>query len=236
MNLMVSCMVQDADGVIYVGTGDGGRAATYNGLGQQGYDNSFVGTGVYKLVDDVFTPVVTPNGDDWLYVNDIAVAGSTLLAATNNGLKYSTDKGETWHEAIAGRADVVKVGSDNTIVASVEGMIYIGKNANHLTCHSAEGSSMAGDTLLPTAAGLLEIGIAPSNPNVIYAACIDGSGIHSGIYVSENKGETWSVVLPTIAALQGHNVRPGDRRFHDLFQRLPALRSPHHGLQPQECQ
>ena len=60
MNLMVSCMAQDADGVIYVGTGDGGRAATYNGLSQQGYEISFVGTGIYKLVNDVFTPVVTP--------------------------------------------------------------------------------------------------------------------------------------------------------------------------------
>ncbi len=209
MNLMVSCMAQDADGVIYVGTGDGGRAATYNGLSQQGYENSFVGTGIYKLVNDVFTPVVTPDGDDWLYVNDIAVAGDVILAATNNGLKYSNDKGETWHEAVAGRADVVKVGSDKTIFASVDGMLYIGKNANHLTCHSSEDTNATADTLLPAAAGLLEVGIAPSNPNVVYAACIDASGVHTGIYVSENKGETWTVVLPAISALQGHNVFEG---------------------------
>ena len=209
MNLMVSCMVQDADGVIYVGTGDGGRSASYNGLSQQGYDNSFVGTGIYKLVNDVFEPVVTPNGDDWLYVNDIAVAGDVIIAATNNGLKYSSDKGETWHEAVAGRADVVKVSSDNTIVATVDGKLYIGKNANHLTCHSTDDLSATGDTLLPAAAGLLEVGISPSNPNVIYAAGIDGSGVHTSIYVSENKGETWSVVLPSISSLQGHNVFEG---------------------------
>ncbi len=209
INLMVSCMAQDADGVIYVGTGDGGNAATYNGLSQQSYDNSFVGTGVYKLVDDVLTPIVTPDGEDWLYVNDIAVAGDVIIAATDNGLKYSNDKGETWHEAIAGKADVVKVGSDKTIVASVDGMVYIGSRVNHLTCHSTAGNNMSGDTLLPTAAGLFEIGIAPSNPNVIYAASIDGNGVHTGIYASDNKGETWSVILPSTNSSQGHNVFEG---------------------------
>ena len=208
-NLMVSCMAQDADGVIYVGTGDGGNAATVNGLSQQGYDNSFVGTGIYKLVNNELTPIVTPEGDEWLYVNDIAIAGDVILAATNEGLKYSSDKGATWNMAIEGRADVVKVGNDNSIVASVDGMIYVGNRANHLTCHSTEGNSMAGDTLLPKAAGLLEIAIAPSNPQVIYAACIDGTGAHSGIYVSENRGENWTVILPSVTTNQGHNVFEG---------------------------
>ena len=208
-NLMVSCMAQDANGVIYVGTGDGGNAAVVNGLSQQGYDNSFVGTGIYKLVNDELTAIVTPDGDDWLYVNDIAVAGENLIAATNNGLKYSNDNGETWHTAIEGRADVVKVGSDNTIVASVDGMIYIGSRVNHMTCHSIAGNNMSGDTLLPTATGLLEIAIAPSDPKVIYAACIDGNGAHTGIYVSENKGENWNVALPSVTSNQGHNVFEG---------------------------
>ena len=212
LNLLVSCMAQDADGVIYVGTGDGGSAATYNGLSQQGYDNSFVGTGLYKLVGDEFTCIVAPEGDEWLYINDIAVLGDVIIVATNEGLKYSDDKGETWHVAIEGRADVVKatkVDETTTIVASVDGMIYIGSSVNHLTCHSVEGNNMAGDTLLPTAAGLLEVAIAPSNPKVIYAACINANGIHSGIYVSENKGKNWTVALPSVTANQGHNVFEG---------------------------
>ena len=209
LDLMVSCMTQDADGVIYVGTGDGSNAATYNGLNQQNYENSFVGTGIYKLVNDELTRIVTPTATDWLYVNDIAVAGNTLIAATNNGLKYSNDMGENWEVAVQGRADAVKVASDNTIVASVEGQLYIGSKANHLTCHSSSETMMEGDTLLPKAVGLLEIAIAPSNPKVIYAACIDGSGSHSGIYVSENKGANWSVALPTVTTNQGHNVFEG---------------------------
>ncbi len=209
LNLMVSCMAQDDNGVIYVGTGDGGNAASFNGLSQQGYENSFVGTGLYKLANDELTPIVTPEGDDWLYINDIATVGNNLIAATNNGLKYSNNMGETWRTVIEGRADVVKVGKDNTIVASIDGMLYIGGSVNHMTCHSIEGNSMAGDTLLPTATGLLEVAISPSNPNVIYAACIDGNGVHTGIYVSENKGGNWSVILPSVTIAQGHNVFEG---------------------------
>ena len=212
LNLMVSCMAQDADGAIYVGTGDGSNAAVYNGLSQQGYDNSFVGTGIYKLVNDEFTQIVAPEGDDWLYVNDIAVVGDVIIAATDNGLKYSNDKGASWNEAIEGKANSVKAikdGDNTTIVASVDGMIYIGSRVNHLTCHSIEGNNMSGDTLLPTAAGLLEVAIAPSDINIVYAACIDANGNHTGIYVSKNKGRNWSVILPGVTTNQGHNVFEG---------------------------
>lgn len=212
LNLMVSCMVQDEDGVIYIGTGDGSSAASYNGLSQQGYDNSFVGTGVYKLVNDELTQLVAPTGDDWLYVNDIAVVNNTIIAATNNGLKYSTDKGATWSEAIAGKADVVKavkVENNTTIVATVDGMVYVGSRVNNLICHSTDANTMQGDTLLPKATGLAEAAIAPTNPNTIYAAGIDGNGNHSGIYVSTNKGQNWSVVIPSVTANLGHNVFEG---------------------------
>ena len=212
LNLMVSCMVQDEDGVIYIGTGDGSSAASYNGLSQQGYDNSFVGTGVYKLVNDELTQLVAPTGDDWLYVNDIAVVDNTIIAATNNGLKYSTDKGATWSEAIAGKADVVKavkVENNTTIVATVDGMVYVGSRVNNLVCHSTDANTMQGDTLLPKAVGLAEAAIAPTNPNTIYAAGIDGNGNHSGIYVSTNKGQNWSVVIPSVTANLGHNVFEG---------------------------
>lgn len=207
-DLMVSCMTQDADGVIYIGTGDGDNAAVVNGLSQQGYENSFVGTGVYKLVNDEMTRIATPTTTDWLYVNDMAVAGNTLLVATNNGLKYSTDKGETWHQALDGKADVVKVGSDNAIVASVGGKIYIGSSVNSLVCHSHDGSAMAGDTLLPVAT-LLEVAISHNDPNIIYAAGINESGAHIGFYRSENKGANWNVILPAISTTQSHNVFEG---------------------------
>ena len=211
-NLMVSCRAQDNDGIIYVGTGDGGSAATYNGLSQQGYDNSFVGTGIWTIKarnNDEMVQLVAPTADEWLYVNDIVVVGNMVLAATSDGLKYSTDKGQNWTMAVEGNAMEVKVGSDNTIIASIDGRIYIGSDVNNLVCHSSTGNAMEGDTLLPKAAGLLDIAIAPSNANVIYAAAIGTDGVHAGVYVSENKGANWTVALPNVTANQGHNLYDG---------------------------
>ena len=209
LDLMVSCMTQDADGVIYVGTGDGNGSINYNGLSQQGYDNSFVGTGLYTLTNDEFELVKAPTADEWLYINDLAVAGNLLLAATDEGLMCSNDKGRNWTNAVEGKAVSVKVANDNTIVAVVDNQVYIGKNVNNLVCHSGTTNSLQGDSLLPQPAGTVDIAIAPTNSNIIYVAGIDGSGKHTGIFVSEDKGETWSIALPSVSNNQGHDLFGG---------------------------
>ena len=228
-DLMVSCMVLDADGTIYVGTGDGAAAATYNGLDQQGYDNSFIGTGIWTLNGDDLDQMAstTPSLNDvsaWSFVNDLAISGNTLFAATGEGLKYTTDKGQTWHNAkyidengdalpLEGNAIEVKALSDGTIMASVDGALYIGK-VNELVCHSVAGNNPTLDDFdniiaIPTAAGLLDITFAPQNENIMFASCINASGVHTGIYVSYNKGNTWEVALPAVTANIGNNVYGG---------------------------
>ena len=212
LDLMVSTMVQDKDGVIYVGTGDGGDNINHNGLTDMGYDNSFVGTGIYAIDarnNDAVTRVLAPTEEEWLYINELAIAGNILLAATPEGLKYSNDKGQTWNVAVEGNADEVKVGSD-VIVASVDGQIYIGTDVNDLVCHSHSGTNdMQGDTLLPKAAGLLDIAIAPQDDNIIYASCIDGNGEHVGIFVTYDKGATWTKIMPKVTSGMGHSVYEG---------------------------
>ena len=212
LDLMVSTMVQDKDGVIYVGTGDGGDNINHNGLDDLNYDNSFVGTGIYAIDtrnNDAVTQILAPTADEWLYVNELAIAGNILLAATPEGLKYSSDKGQNWQVAVEGNADEVKVGSDNVIVASVGGQIFIGTDVNNLVCHSGTGVQMQGDTLLPKAAGLLDIAIAPQDDNIIYASCIDGNGKHAGVFVTYDKGDTWIKILPNVTDGMGHSIYDG---------------------------
>ena len=213
LNLMVSCMAQDANGVIYVGTGDGEDAIVHNGLDQQSYDNSFVGTGLYTLKNDVFEQVVAPTEDAWLFVNDIAIAGDKVLAATNEGLMCSADGGRNWSTVIEGKAVSVKVGSDNTIVAAVGGHVYVGHDVNHLVDHSGTTNALQGDSLLPQGVdgGMIDLAIAPSDVNTIYVSLIGTNGIHTGVYVSTNKGETWRVAYPAVTTNppQGHNIYEG---------------------------
>jgi len=219
VDLMVSTMAQDKDGVIYVGTGDcgtvskfGNNTYDYNGLSQQGYTNGFIGTGIWTIDarnNDAMTQIVAPTADEWLYINEVAVVGNKLLVATPEGLKYTSNKGQSWHTILEGNAAQVKVGSGNVIVASVDGKIYIGDDINNLVCHSGETTQMEGDTLLPLAAAILDIAVSPKNDNVIYASSIDAQGNHAGVFMTSDKGATWSRILPNVGTDLGHNIYEG---------------------------
>lgn len=209
--LMVSCMAQAANGTIYVGTGDGDQAVKYNGLSALSYDNSFIGSGVYSIVNDVVAPLEATlpsslnEATEWSFINDLAIVGNTLIAATESGLKYSVDNGATWTLAtdnagaqLNGNATQVKVGPTGLVIAAVEGNVYLGAELSALKCHSAATAVSENGvfTVLETAKGMLDVAAAPSNENVLYAACIGTNGKHTGVYVSNDKGATWEVALP----------------------------------------
>ena len=210
-DLMVSCMAQAEDGTIYVGTGDNGAAADYNGLYEFNYDNSFIGSGLWTIKNNEMNPVAStePTADNgWGYINDIAIKDGIVIVATNAGVKYSSDL-QNWNTAIEGIADEVKVAVDGTIVASVEGKLYIGtlEDLNH--CFSADEADLANGTIA-TASGLLDVAVAPDNAMKIYAAAIGTSGNHEGIYLTEDKGLTWTLILPEVSnGDYGHQVYEG---------------------------
>ena len=232
-NLMVSCMAQAEDGTIYVGTGDGGEAASYNGLADISYENGFVGSGLYKIKNNVMSriestmPSTNNNVAEWSFINDIALAGRTIIVATSDGLRYSADE-NTWNyakvdgENLTGNAIEVKVGSDQTVIASVDGLIYIGAFEGGelvMTCHSSSSALDVIDstgvmTAIGAAAGLLDIAIAPSDPNVIYAATINASGNHVKFYATEDKGQSWRIILPSVTNNLGHQVYEGKGLYH----------------------
>ena len=221
-NLMVSCMAQDADGVIYIGTGDCGsitkinsnNTADYNGLSQQGYVNSFIGSGLWTLVDDELEQVMAPTEDAWQFINDLAIVDGKVLAATNEGLMYSSDGGHNWSTAIEGKAVSVKVGCDktnneNTIVAAVGGHVYVGSDIEQMEDHSGTATELQGDSLLPQGpdAGMIDLAIAINDSeSVIYAGFIGTDGVHTGVFVSHDKGNTWKTALPNVYGAPGHNI------------------------------
>lgn len=224
-NLMVSCMVQAKDGTLYVGTGDTHNAQSYNLLGDYGDGNSYLGSGLYtvKKVNGRFVtepvPTAQPTGEneesEWSFINDLAIDGDLLIAATNDGLRYTNDGCATWQFAVdtAGaelneRADEVFVAKDHSILASVKGKLYLGQ-LDGMICKSARLNQTDEDgniILIAQSADVLDVAVSPTDPNVLYAATINVSGQHSSIYTSSNKGETWHVVLPSVNTLFGHNV------------------------------
>ncbi len=223
-NLMVSCMAQAEDGTIYVGTGDLGVAYDYNGLADLNYSESFVGSGLYKIntANNEITlvegtqPSLSDPTSDWSFINDVAVDGDVVIVATKEGVRY-LNNGEWVYakhdgEDLTGAATQVKVGSDGTVVAAVDNQIYIG-TLDDMKCKSAPGNNdIVNNNVIDsigTAAGWLDVAIAPSNPNMIYAAAVDATGNHNKIYMSENKGNSWSIILPKVSNNQGHQVYEG---------------------------
>ena len=224
-NLMVSCLAQGEDGTLYVGTGDTHNAGSYNLLGDYGYGTSFVGSGLYtiKYIDNEFVmeqvestiPVDQDGAAEWSFINDLAIDGNTVIAATNDGLRYSTDGCLTWQFAcdtakveLTERADEVFIAPDHGVLASVKGKMYLG-SLDNMVCHSARLDQYDEDgnlVLIAQSADVLDVAVSPINDSVMYAATINVAGQHNSIYMTSDKAATWHIALPNVNTIFGHDV------------------------------
>jgi hypothetical protein len=213
--LNVSCIAQSPTGDIYVGTGESFASERFN------LYSGFIGQGIYKSTDgNTFTKLAStdpgsfnnPNAE-WAFVNRIAAVDGKVYAATNSGLKVSTDGGTTWTTAMAGDVELnspsteVELASDGTVVASVDNVIYLSSNGASNSFVKISGDE--GDNELPEG-GLarIELAFAPTDVNTLYAVLIaDGTsggflrGQLRGVYVSKDKGETWRLIGPGASVL-----------------------------------
>ncbi len=212
-NLYVSCMAQDEDGTIYVGTGESFDAQNFSQLGQLGYTSGFMGSGIYKSTDgETFSLISStkPQGNtpslDWAFVNKISIdANGRIYAATNTGLKYSDDKGGSWKTAkdsegneLSGNAYDVETGDG--IVASVNNQCYVSSgDANGFVNHSTGEVDQ-----LPVSDKIIraEFAVAPSDSKTFYVSLINETGFLKGIYQSKDGGQTWEVILPETSSLR----------------------------------
>lgn len=131
-NLFVSSILQDQNGTIYVGTGEGFEAQKFSVFGDYGYTGGLIGSGIYKSTDgETFTqiPSTVPNPansdtTDWIFINEIAVDDNTgrLWVSTNQSLKYSDDEGNSWQ----------------TPMFDIDSTAYIINQTYDITCDSFE--------------------------------------------------------------------------------------------------
>lgn len=207
--LNVTSIVQANNDNIFVATGEAFTVEEYTTFGELNYNGAFVGRGIYKSIDgesfevlESTVPVEMADDVDWAFINKLSHNGN-LYAATNTGLRYSLDDGETWALAkylldgvateLVGNALDIKTSDDGILITYVENQCYVSTNNDPLAfvCQSA------GDSLdLPDASGRMEFAIAPSNSDIIYAVVIDDDGDLDGVYYSATKGNFWKSILP----------------------------------------
>lgn len=220
-NINVSCISQTPDGVFYVGTGENFDAQTMSGTQSLGYSSGFVGSGIYKSTDGEnfqqlasTVPELNDAESEWAFINKIAAVDKNIVyAATNAGLKVSTDGGDSWVTAadvdgneLSANSFDVDLGKDGTVYAVVDNLLYVSAGA----ADKFELRSTGDSTSLPNSnISRMEIATAPSDENIVYASLSDQYGVMKGVYRSEDKGMTWSVIMPgteSIVVFDGQGV------------------------------
>lgn len=194
VSMMINCMAKDANGNIYIGTGDGREAQALNGLSVMGYETSFIGRGIYKLAAGSTLPELlestTPTATNgWGFVNEIAIANGTIYAATAGGIMKSTDNGASWTKMIEGNFRSVKANNNGDVLAADDANVYLSKNGAAFVNVTDNIASNSNPKI---------IAMSPSDANYMYIAYMDGSlGAYAtgNVYFTADGGETWEIAV-----------------------------------------
>ncbi len=215
-NLAISSLAHDPlnTAVFYAGTGEGWLAASAPNLP----DRLMVrGGGIWRTADGGASWYRLPDTDspDFQYVQKVGVPGSGIvLAATRTGLWRSAFYGEGWKKILEGPFADVEVGTNGVVYAAkgmdgVAGVIY----------KSTDGGESFVDITPDDQKGKktrrIELAVAPSNPNIVYAAAvndtddvvwfkklIDGQKGWKDVTISSKEDDCWGRGK-TFAAAQG---------------------------------
>ena len=209
-NLIISCIAQAPNGgTIYFGTGCSFESAT--GFGGSG----FLGSGMYSLEPggSTYTKITAASpidtnrqGSEWTEINRIAIAPSgRIFAAQNRGLYFSDDDGKTWENPVFKAPGVpntdegqdIKISNDGKkVYVSLGGVIYKSDQSG-----DSDTFTKVSQTSTFPKYRRLELGLAPSNNDYLYALAVRSvsvgvGGGFGGIYRSKDAGKTWSVLIP----------------------------------------
>jgi len=197
--------------IVYVGTGE-----------QNNSGDSYYGCGVLRSTDGGATWTqlganlfVTSTGGARIghIVIDRATAGSasttTLLASTSFGLYRSTNSGQTWTQVLTSSnvSSLVANQTDPRIWYAAIGSYAADASQNTVFKSTDGGVSWTPLNLgIGTTVGRIELAIAPSDANVLYAAVEDRTKGAStatqllGIWRSTDAGATWTKTTATGAS------------------------------------
>lgn len=201
-NYAVSALAQDINGIIYVGTGEGFGVVG----GVANGSTSFIGNGIYKSTDATGTSFThlsstTPTSlsSPWVYVNELATSPNStrVYAATYKGLYKSDDGGQTWENIVyfpgsapyVAEAQDVEVASNGYVYAVVGGKIFFSPNGDVNTFTNITIPSLGNSSRI-------EIAVAPSDPNYVYAVVAATNGSLKGVYRTTDAGNTWELIGP----------------------------------------
>ena len=205
VNLPISCMTQTSDGVIYIGTGEG-----FVESGMNNHISTPVGRGLYRMVNDTnyaVIPATAPASDtissntgDWAYINRLAAAEYNnvlyFYAATNAGLyRWKIQSATDWSNA------PVKIfsGAVQDVDLSLVKKILFFTSANkiykitNVESDSQQPVEISSNYIDTSNVSRIEVAVAPSDENFVYAVVADTNGLSKGVYMTSNQ-QVWEII------------------------------------------
>lgn len=188
-NMATTClaMAESNHNVIYAGTGEAFRNT-----------DGVNGMGIFKSTDRGGNWSALANSSLLENVNRIAVDPSNenyLLAACNSGIFLSTDGGLNWTKVYSGFVQDLRATPGNfSILYAGENGVGVIKSINNGATWTRTNAGMAPN-------GRVEIAISPVKTDRIVAST-EGtlSGGKSDLYLSDDGGNTWSLVALTLSS------------------------------------
>jgi hypothetical protein len=214
-NLAISTMVMDPtnSSIMYAGTGE-----LFPSFSECDFETNcgYRGLGVFKSIDGGLTwtqlPKTNPADKDpgnicggtgglncpWSYVDRLAISpeGSTILAATANGIWRSTDGGANWTARGGFGSNVLDIDFDPTtgVPPANQKAVSSASGAALFSTNGGQNWNLAtfkiGNTVIPIS-GRVELAYAPSNPNIVYASVDQNKG---DVYQSIDGGQNYVLV------------------------------------------
>lgn len=190
-NMAISCLAQHPRNhdTLYFGTGEWFTGAY-----------GVRGLGIWRSVDggETWAQLPSTNNSDFYYVNSLKFSPSGyLFAGTNTGLYRSSDYGHTWVRMLGTDTDIcvdIEIASNGRVYASVidtDNISTIYRSYNDL------GAAYQNIQPSSRSYGRIELGIAPSDPNVIYALAEEryrpNAKACDSIFYTNDGGNTWTM-------------------------------------------
>ena len=190
--------------IVYVGMGEHAPRGVMTSYGDGVYKSTDAGK-TWKKTQHISRIIIHPTNPDIVYV---AAQGALHEGTAERGIYKSVDGGKTWKNTlfVNNLTGAAELSMDANYPEIMYAAMWEHQRKPNIVISGGEGSGLykstdAGETWskihngLPEEKGKMAIAVSPANSNKVYTLIeSDSNADKGGLFVSNNGGESWSMV------------------------------------------